>query len=316
MGAHGKDFLIIFTLIIALFVMAVFGIGTNGVSTQNREYISTKERSVTARSEISQNNTQTGTQQEEQPIEDIIGLVGIELEITKLENTIDKSPYKGMVSIKKQTSGPRSTDVSREYITLTTTSGNQSGVIISDWKLISVVSGSTVKIGKASPRIYAGEINIEQTITLRPKDTVYITTGRSPLGVSFKVNKCTGYFTQFQKFTPTLRKSCPQPEEEITYYKDDPSIFLDNACMDFVNRLSRCSVYTKPLPLTLSRSCNEAIIGEINYNSCVDKHQDDSDFSKPEWRIFLKREKELWREKREIIKLVDENGKLVDFYSY
>lgn len=318
MNGNGKEFLIIFVLIIALFLMAIFGIGTSETRPTSEKYsLGQTERrtSKSPREEISKNDT-TEIEQDISTIEDTEGLVGIELELTKLENIIDTSPYNGMVKIKRQTSGPRSTDVLREYITLTTVSDNQSGVEVSNWKLVSAISGNTVTIGKGAQRIYAGSVNLEQTIILRPKETMHVVTGRSPLGVSFKVNKCTGYFTQFQKFTPTLRKSCPQPEEEITFYTDDTSIFLDNSCMDFVNRLRRCEVYTKPLPLTLSRSCQEAIVGEINYNSCLDKHQDDSDFDKLEWRVFLKRDRELWRDKREIIKLVDGNGKIVDYYSY
>jgi hypothetical protein len=70
------------------------------------------------------------------------------------------------------------------------------------------------------------------------------------------------------------------------------------------------------MPIYLSQGCQDAIVTKLNYNSCVDMHRNDPGFYRLEWRIFLKREEELWKSKREIIKLLDETGKVVDYISY
>ena len=59
-----------------------------------------------------------------------------------------------------------------------------------------------------------------------------------------------------------------------------------------------------------------AIIEEINYNACIDKHKDDSNFIENEWYLYLKREFELWRRERELIVLFDNSGKVVDHITY
>jgi len=193
---------------------------------------------------------------------------------------------------------------------------NDSSINISNWRLVSPISGKNLALGEAVHLIFSGSVNERQSVIFRPGDTAYVTTGRSPVGYSFLVNKCSGYFTQFQKFYPSLSKKCPLPKDEILDFDGDQSIFIDNQCMDFVNRIRRCTVSTAPTPLWMSSACQEAIVEEINYNSCIEKHKNDADFRVPEWRLYLRRDSELWREKREIIKLLDENGKTVDYITY
>ena len=60
----------------------------------------------------------------------------------------------------------------------------------------------------------------------------------------------------------------------------------------------------------------EHIAYKINYNSCVDVHKNDATFSRLEWRVFLGRDQELWKVKRETLLLIDDKGKLVDSLSY
>lgn len=228
----------------------------------------------------------------------------------------EQSPYKGMVLMTKSSSAARSTDPTREYIKLTAPKTNKTTVRITGWKLSSAILGRTVTIPGAAYLYFAGGANTEQPVELAPGDVAYIITGRSPIGYSFLINECTGYLTQFQTFTPYISTRCPDPENEILSYEGDQSIFINNACMDFVERMPRCRVETKPLPITLSYACQDAIITEINYPNCVKMHKDDPDFRQPDWRIYLKYDTELWRDKRELIKLTDENGKTVDYFEY
>lgn len=240
----------------------------------------------------------------------------VQEELEKLEKFGDASPYKGQVTIVKRSTGPRSRDINKEYIELRASAKNTGVISLRGWRLRSAVSGRSVEIKKASYFPYLGQVNTELPVNLKAGDKVFVTTGRSPIGVSFRVNKCSGYYQQFQKFTPRLKEQCPDPEDEILSYEGDPSIFIDNACMDFVERIPRCEIKASALPKELSFMCQQAIIDEISYNSCITKHKDDSDFIQPQWRIYLKREVELWRDKREIITLLDQNGKTVDIYAY
>jgi len=62
--------------------------------------------------------------------------------------------------------------------------------------------------------------------------------------------------------------------------------------------------------------CAVFIGSKINYNSCVKKHKNKKGFYTASWRLFLNRGKELWKSRRETLKLFDSNGKLVDTVTY
>ena len=242
-------------------------------------------------------------------------LRGVEAEIRRLERSGETSPYAGLVILSKRASGPKNRDVNREYIEMSASRDNTELIPITGWRLESPVSGRSIAIPEASYLPRSGEKNIDQPVWLSPGERAFIITGRSPIGISFRNNICAGYFTQFQRFEPFLSRQCPDPEDDILFYDEDLSIFNDNVCMDFVDRIGRCKVVTK-LPPELSNSCGVAIIGELNYNSCVDNHKDDGNFIEDEWYIYLKREFELWRDKRELIVLFDQDKKIVDSFSY
>jgi len=240
--------------------------------------------------------------------------VGETLEV--VEDDGYTSVYAGLIELLHTKSGPASSDVNKEYIQIKSTSKNQANVNITNWSIRSSVTGRNVTIGKYEKLFYSGRAGSKEIVILAPKEKIYVLTSRSPIGSSFVVNKCIGYLTQFQDFYPTIFTNCPAPEDEILYYSKDPGIFLDNVCMDFVDKIPMCRIQTEPFPASISPSCQEAILQEINYNSCVDKHRNDEDFYSTERRIYLKYGSEIWREKREIIELIDEYGRVVDFFDY
>lgn len=239
-------------------------------------------------------------------------LLQVQRELEKIEEFGEKSPYEGKVLLR--TASARSTDVSREYVEIRSVSKNTERILLSGWRLKSAITGIGVDIPKAAYLPKPGTLNTELPLALSPGDRAFIISGRSPIGVSFRSNICTGYFVQFQKFTPNVKRQCPDPEEEILHTKYT-NIFIDNACMDFVERIPRCKIRTD-LPLSLSYECQRSIIDEISYNSCVEKHKNDENFIGSEWHIYLKRNNELWRKKREIINLLDEQGRIVDTIHY
>ncbi|MEI6843208.1 MAG: hypothetical protein WCK48_01725 [bacterium] len=229
----------------------------------------------------------------------------------QLEADKNKSPYKGMVSLQYVT---RSTNPAQEYVTLRMSGNATSTVQITGWKIKSLSSGSEVEIPKGTYLYFANSINSADNILLTDQDVVYVITGTSPLGYSFKTNKCSGYMSQFQTFVPYLSTNCPAPRNEDL--SSIPSRVENDNCFDYIDSFPSCRIQTDLLPNNYSYECRKFIIDKINYGSCVDTHKSDKDFYQHEWRVYLGRSDHLWKDKRENIALYDNNGKLVDSLTY
>lgn len=224
------------------------------------------------------------------------------------------SEFENKISIKNSSTGPKKSSVSEEYITLNASRKNKDKISITGWKLISAISGKQITVGRGVEVYRSGIINTEQNITIKPGETVIITTGRSPIGVSFKTNKCVGYFEQFQDFSPSLSKRCPYPNDEYDNFAIIPA--NDLTCGEIIDDIRRCEMSLNALPLGTTNECSNFISQNINYTGCVKNHKNDLDFIEKEWRVFLGRSEELWRESKEEIKLIDNTGKTVDTYIY
>lgn len=225
------------------------------------------------------------------------------------------SSYKDQVTIVKSSTGPRRTEASKEYFEIQANRSNTSPISITGWRVTSLISGVSYAIKNGVHLPQSSSISPETAIFLNPGDRAYIATGRSPIGVSFRTNLCTGYFEQFQDFSPSLRRECPRPKDELDVTVDVIRTF-GNTCLDLIERLPRCEMYTKSLPLGSTPECVEFVTTEINYNGCVSAHKNDPDFYKSEWRIYLGRDAEIWRDKRETIVLLDNEGRTVDTFTY
>lgn len=247
-----------------------------------------------------------------------IGQTGEEIQqeesLEKVQEIAGVSSYKDKITIRN--GNAVSTDPNKEYLIIESSKDTQGKINITDWVLESSVTGNRIAIGKASYLPYTSTVNNEETVFLSPGGKALITTGRSPIGVSFRTNLCTGYFEQFQDFYPVLSRQCPRPEDEADFITTGPNK-LNDKCIDYVESISKCTIVTNPLPIDMQYECSLYISSKINYNSCVENHKNtDSNFYGSEWRIFLNREDELWKSKRETIKLIDNNGNLVDTVTY
>jgi len=231
--------------------------------------------------------------------------------IESYRETVEGSSYHNQVFI-ENTSGAREADPSREYITIRASRNNKEGVNITGWRLTSGVTGGSYEIGSGSYLPFLGKTTSESAIYLAPGEGAIVTTGRSPIGVSFRINLCTGYLSQFQNYTPSLPISCPAGRDSDLPI--NTQIFNDE-CRDFVNQLSRCQVITQ-FPDTLKYECRDFVSRTYTYNNCVDTYKDRSNFYGGEWRIFLKRDSEIWKSRYETIKLLDQSGKTVDQLSF
>ena len=207
--------------------------------------------------------------------------------------------------------GARETDPQAEYLEIQALPGNKSLVYVSDWTLKNS-SGKSVVITKATKLPYTGMVNVETPLFLAPGEKAIITTGRSPIGVSFQVNKCSGYLEQFQYFSPPLSSDCPSPATDLYLHNQN----LEPACTNYISTLPRCEIYTGEIPYDLSAACVSHIRNDINYNNCVNLHKNEFDFFKPEWRIYLGQNNDLWGNINDLIRLYDNAGNLVVSKAY
>lgn len=218
-----------------------------------------------------------------------------------------KSKYADLVTI---SSVVKSSDPNKEYVAIRVSSKATTTIPVTGWRVSSNYSAFAVYIPKASYLFFAGMPNSEENVYLNAKDTLYVITGHSPIGVGFRSNKCTGYLDQFQTFTPYLKDNCPLPENIATQYINDN--LVNEACLRYIDSLRRCEISTKNIPLNWTSECKNFISEKINYPYCINQHKNDSDFYENEWRVYLKRSDSIWTARRQTITLYDNEGKIVD----
>jgi hypothetical protein len=224
------------------------------------------------------------------------------------------SPYRGKVSLSHYIGNAGNSNPQYETIGLSLPSNAGGPVTISGWSFTSDVTnkGAAIPQGTEVPR--SGTINAAEPIVLYPGDRAIISSGRSPIGASFRENLCIGYFAQFQTFSPSLPYSCPLPNSELKE-QYGPNLVRDPDCADYVNRISRCQLALSPPP-SLTSACQSFLVTYLNYNGCVATHEHDANFLGTTWRIYLDRNTSIWRKTREVVKLLDVQGKTIDMFSY
>jgi hypothetical protein len=221
--------------------------------------------------------------------------------------TSTESLYKYKVSLRAGY-WARESDPQKQFVEIKASSQNNSPIRITGWSLKGK-NGLDIKIGQGAYLPYSAQVNPQQDIFLKKGEAAVIVTGESPIGTNFRLNKCTGYFSQFQIFYPDLPQDCPQPIDENL-----PS-GLNDQCLDYLERLPICEMKIS-VPPGLSNDCQTYINDKVNYKTCVEIHKNDSDFYQPEWRIYLGRKEALWKNKRETIILQDQDKKIIDWVSY
>lgn len=219
----------------------------------------------------------------------------------------EKSEYKDIITVRAR--NVEVEDAQEEYFTIKLSSKNKEPVNITDW-IIQNNQNEKFFVGRGSYLPYSARVNIEKDIILEPGEEAIIISGKSPIGVSFKQNICTGFFTQFQNFTPSLKRSCPMPSK--TPGLDD---LTDYECIDYVESLTRC-VMPISHPFNLKNSCIDYVNEHINYNGCVNDYKNSEDFYLQNWMVYLAREQEIWKGTRGTIKLFDEFGRLIKEVGY
>ncbi len=223
------------------------------------------------------------------------------------------SPYRGLVSLQHYVSGAGASDPSGEYAELAVSQNAGTSVDITGWAIESVAMEQTVLIPKGTETPASGLVNAVSDIMLLPGEHAFLISGRSPIGGAFRESKCTGYLAQFQKFSPPLPNTCPEPEDEMKNFY--PGYLSDSSCVTYAYALPRCSVVLTP-PQFLTGSCQSFVVNHLNYNGCVNAHRSDADFLDNAWHVYLGRTTPIFRATHEVVKLLDAQGKTVDAFSY
>ncbi len=200
-----------------------------------------------------------------------------------------------------------------EFLTIQLAPNAKTAVELTGWRLKSLSTGQEATIGKAVYFPFSNQVNVEQNLKLEPGERALIITGRSPLGYSFRLNQCIGYFEQFQSFTPSLPRECPAPDEEGLPKAPNQ---LNDRCLDYLSSYPRCRIPTGGFPDNLSPECKIFLTDKMNYTYCVDHHKNEPGFFKHEWRIYLGRSQTLWKSRRENIELIDPEGVVRDSIVY
>jgi len=99
------------------------------------------------------------------------------------------------------------TDVNKEYIKIEASKNNNGGINITGWRIQSTVTGKSVAIGKGTYLPYTSKINTQEPVYLFPGGTAIVTTGRSPIGTSFRTNIVLVILSNFKILCPLLKKN-------------------------------------------------------------------------------------------------------------
>jgi hypothetical protein len=226
------------------------------------------------------------------------------------------SPYHTMVTLRR--GNVYADDPEQEYLVLQADRQNTSDIPISHWYLESYVTGERAFIPDGTRILEKWRSPIESAIYLPPGETAYLVTGDSPIDTSFRENMCTGYLAYEGDFVPGLRRSCPRPADELERFGD--TIDLDNdECYEYIERLGTCvtpeeETYTRA---KIGGACSTFVEHTFNYNDCVLLHRYDPFFARDGyWRVYLGERDALWRDEREIIRLMDEEDRVISVIEY
>ncbi len=226
-----------------------------------------------------------------------------------------RSPYAGLVKLTNGNASAQSAET--EYLTLTAPTSNTSPIDITGWKLESYVTASDATIPEGARTLLSEGDRTKTSITLRPGEVAYAITGETPLRVSFRENECTGYLSGEGSFGPSLMRSCPLPSDELLQYGNIKS--SDTRCYDYVRGIGQCEARSDEAVETaeLTGACEMFILNVLTYEGCVEKHSADGTFyTGGTWRIFLNRSGELWRSTKDVVRLLDREGRVVSVFEY
>lgn len=231
----------------------------------------------------------------------------------KAKNFGDPSPHRGKVTF---ISNNTSANIpSEEYVTLSADYQNSAPISLAGWTLQSAVTGARVPLPQGASLFVSGVVNSASAISLDPGASAIVVTGPSPVGTSFRENKCIGYLNEMQPFKPELDRSCPSGQDELPLDAENIRTYGDE-CIDYVKTLQQCHFPgLDPAPLA-SPACKQFLLNHFSYNGCVQAHKLDVGFYSKSWRLYLGVGANLWRDTHDVVRLLDDQGRTVDVLTY
>jgi len=224
------------------------------------------------------------------------------------------SPYSGKVSIVKLPSGPKESDVNEERIELLANFGNSEEIDITGWMIESALAGTRVVLPPGVSTFSANRPNSLEKIVLAAGMRALVTSGPSPIGISFHENMCSGYLAQRHYFSPDLEMQCPSPRTVVPFSTSNLQKYGES-CFDELEKVKTCE-YPEALPTTLTSVCRTHLQDVLSYSGCVRDNHFRSAFFSDTWRVYLGANTELWRNSHDAIRLLDASGKTVSVYIY
>jgi len=217
----------------------------------------------------------------------------------------DVSPYYQTVTISSvRTSRSTSPTAYPDSVSLRQNAGDAS-VAISGWQLKTNRSDANIPRGV---RLYHTTPTPLENIELRRGESATIYTNSSPLSANFMLNSCTGYLANSYPFNPPLPVSCQRPS------KSEIETFT-GTCQEYILRLNSCAPGDPNAAATAGdSSCRSYVASTLNYEGCVKRSQSSANFFTKEWRIW--EGKSFLDPLHDRVLLLDQNGKLVDSYTY
>ena len=223
------------------------------------------------------------------------------------------SVYKDVVSLSASGSVLSKTDPDEEYVIIAVSGSAKESINMSGWKIVSVRKKESATLPPAAAVFRSGSVNQTAPLTLAPGERAIVVSGKSPVGVSFRENACTGYLADRQDFAPALSNSCPSALDDFARFYDGASSSYQ-ACKDKVADLDRCETGTRS---DASGTCYQFMREHLTYNGCVQYHAADRNFWSRTWRVYLGESRDdLWSDRNETLKLLDAAGNTVDMVSY
>ncbi|MBM3272022.1 hypothetical protein FJY94_01920 [Candidatus Kaiserbacteria bacterium] len=217
------------------------------------------------------------------------------------------SPYALSVSLRIEHPGTE-----QEYAIIES-SGSE--VIMTGWSLQSALTRVRVSLPHAAPMFVVGAPNTLDASVLRPGGIAVVSSGMSPVGVSFRENLCSGYLGQLQQFSPPFAGTCPTPTASMPRTPAAESR-LGASCFEYLATLPACTFPGASLPTSLPAMCRATIAERLTYNGCFQSFSARSDFYRDQWRLFLGTQAPLWRADSDIVRLLDAEERTVATYSY
>lgn len=150
--------------------------------------------------------------------------------------------------------------------------------------------------------VVAGDI-----IILKPGERAVITVGKQEKNMDFRLNKCVGYFEEQSSFVPSLLSYCPRQDTRKL-------LSLPDSCIKTIESTPSCR--TIPTSNLIGSACTDYISAHLNYAGCVRDYRADQDFYGSEWRVWMQRSTEFFRNTHDLITLKDQEGKVVSEYGY